>query len=82
MVGVFVRPEARGGAVSEGLFRAALDWSWELENPRVERVRLIFHADNGRAEALYRRVGFVPSDDPSPLDGDDMAREYEVRRGD
>ncbi|MDQ1009859.1 GNAT superfamily N-acetyltransferase [Streptomyces sp. V4I23] len=80
VVGVFVRPEARGSGLADALFRAALEWSWALESPRVERVRLIFHADNVRAEALYRRAGFVPSADTSPIPGDEMAREYEVRR--
>ncbi|MFI2373320.1 GNAT family N-acetyltransferase [Streptomyces sp. NPDC018833] len=80
VVGVFVRAEARGSGLADALFRAALEWSWALEEPRVERVRLIFHTDNTRAEALYRRAGFVPSADPSPIPGDDMAREYEVRR--
>ncbi|MFP1626151.1 GNAT family N-acetyltransferase [Streptomyces sp. 5K101] len=80
VVAVFVRPEARGSGLADELFRTALEWSWALESPQVERVRLIFHAGNARAEALYRRAGFVPSADPSPIPGDEMAREYEVRR--
>ncbi|MFF3322298.1 GNAT family N-acetyltransferase [Streptomyces sp. NPDC002889] len=80
VVAVFVRSEARGAGVAEKLIRAGLEWSWALAAPPVERVRLIFHADNGRAEALYRRVGFVPSGDPAPVPGNEMALEYEIRR--
>ncbi|MFB7664988.1 GNAT family N-acetyltransferase [Kitasatospora sp. NPDC056138] len=58
VVGVFVRPEARGTGIAEDLVRAALAWSWALPEPRVERVRLYVHQDNSRAEALYRKVGF------------------------
>lgn len=79
VVGVFVRPEARGSGLAEALFRAALEWSWELDPP-VQRVRLLFHSDNGRAAALYRKVGFVPTDDPAPVPDDEMALEYEIRR--
>ncbi|MEU1278777.1 GNAT family N-acetyltransferase [Streptomyces sp. NPDC005805] len=80
VVGVFVRPEARGSGVADALFRAALDWSWALESPRAERVRLVFHADNVCAEGLYRRMGFLPSGDASPIPGDADAREYVVAR--
>ncbi|WP_435601502.1 N-acetyltransferase family protein [Streptomyces sp. C10-9-1] len=80
VVGVFVRAEARGRGVADALFRAALDWAWELREPRIERVRLIFHADNERAARMYRRIGFAPSGDTSPIPGDEQAREYEVLR--
>ncbi|MET9105772.1 GNAT family N-acetyltransferase [Streptomyces zhihengii] len=80
LVGVFVRQRARGGGIADALFRAALEWSWELTEPRAERVRLVFHVENERAERFYRRAGFVPSDDPSPIPGDPMAREYVVPR--
>ncbi|MEU7418021.1 GNAT family N-acetyltransferase [Streptomyces antibioticus] len=58
VVGVYVRPEWRGGAVSRGLFDAALEWAWGLG---LERVRLIVHEDNAPALAAYRRMGFVAS---------------------
>ena len=64
VVGVFVRPEERGIGLTEVLFDAALEWAWERG---VERVRLIVHADNGRAQAFYRRAGFVPSGRTVPL---------------
>ncbi|MER6614706.1 GNAT family N-acetyltransferase [Streptomyces xantholiticus] len=80
VVGVFVRQEARGSGLAEGLFRAALEWSWALDSPPVERVRLLFHSDNARAAALYRKVGFVPSGASAPVPDDEMALEYEIRR--
>ncbi|MFD4142650.1 GNAT family N-acetyltransferase [Streptomyces sp. NPDC058572] len=80
VVGVFVRSEARGSGLADELFRAGIEWSWALDAPAVERVRLIFHTDNGRAEAVYRRMSFVPSGESEPIPGDDMAREYEIRR--
>ncbi|MFE2729322.1 GNAT family N-acetyltransferase [Kitasatospora sp. NPDC059327] len=83
LVGVFVRSEARGSGVAKDLFAAALDWSWSLAEPRIERVRLFVHEANGRAEAMYRRTGFEPTGHTLPAPGDETAREIElaVRRG-
>ncbi|GAA3845081.1 GNAT family N-acetyltransferase [Streptomyces phyllanthi] len=60
VVGVFVRPEYRGGGavVSRALFDAALEWAWRAG---ADRVRLFVHERNARAEAFYRKVGFVAS---------------------
>ncbi|WMX45907.1 GNAT family N-acetyltransferase [Streptomyces roseicoloratus] len=82
VVGVFVRPEARGAGVTEALFRAAVDWSWSLPEPAIERVRLYVHEDNARAEAFYRKFGFVASGERVAMPGDPSAFEveYEMRR--
>ncbi|MFF9350697.1 GNAT family N-acetyltransferase [Streptomyces sp. NPDC014734] len=82
VVGVFVRPEARGAGLAEELFRAATGWAWSLGEPRIERVRLYVHEDNPRAAAFYRRIGFVPTGESAPVPGDPSAREieYAVRR--
>jgi len=58
IVGVFVRPEYRGGAVgvTGELFDAALKWAWATG---AERVRLFVHERNTRARAFYRKAGFV-----------------------
>ncbi|MGW7595204.1 GNAT family N-acetyltransferase, partial [Streptomyces rubiginosohelvolus] len=77
LVGVFVRPEARGAGVADALFRAAVDWAWSLEAPRLERVRLYVHENNPRAAAFYRRFGFVPTGETVPMPGDPTARELE-----
>ncbi|MFF6786736.1 GNAT family N-acetyltransferase [Streptomyces sp. NPDC012510] len=58
LVGVFLRDGHRGKGVGEALFAAALEWARGIG---VERARLFVHEDNGRAEAFYRRVGFMRS---------------------
>ncbi|MFD5323597.1 GNAT family N-acetyltransferase [Streptomyces sp. NPDC127092] len=82
VVGVFVRPEARGAGVTDALFRAAVDWSWSLPEPAIERVRLYVHEDNARAAAFYRKFGFVASGDTVPMPGDatGVEVEYEIPR--
>ncbi|WP_264929296.1 GNAT family N-acetyltransferase [Streptomyces sp. A012304] len=74
VVGVFVRPEYRGIGLTEVLFDAALEWAW---GRGAERVRLIVHEDNGRAQTFYRRAGFVPSGVIVPLAADPDGRELE-----
>ncbi|MER7769990.1 GNAT family N-acetyltransferase [Kitasatospora sp. NPDC096140] len=78
IVGVYVRPEARGTGLAPDLIRAARDWSWSLAEPRIERVRLFVHEDNARAEALYVKVGFEPSGVALPVPGDASHREIEL----
>ncbi|MEU7035043.1 GNAT family N-acetyltransferase [Streptomyces sp. NPDC046237] len=82
IVGVYVRPEARGTGVIDALFRAGVEWSWSLPEPVVRRVRLYVHEDNARAAAFYRRFGFVATGDRVAVPGDDSAHEveYEIRR--
>ncbi|WP_370413987.1 GNAT family N-acetyltransferase [Streptomyces fradiae] len=82
LVGVYVRPEARGGGVIDALFRTAVEWSWALPEPAVERVRLYVHEDNARAGAFYRRFGFVPTGERMvmPGSGSGYDLEYEVSR--
>ncbi|WP_031019826.1 GNAT family N-acetyltransferase [Streptomyces sp. NRRL WC-3795] len=66
VVGVFVRREWRGSGLTKALFDAGLEWSWARG---LERVRLIVHPDNGRAQAAYRKAGFAPSGRTVPLEG-------------
>ncbi len=82
IVGVYVRPEARGSGVTEALFRAGVEWSWSLPAPEIQRVRLYVHEENARAGAFYRRFGFVATGETVPMPGDETAREveYEIRR--
>ncbi|MGW7056833.1 GNAT family N-acetyltransferase [Streptomyces sp. NPDC054887] len=80
LVGVYVRPEARGSraGVAVALLRAALEWSWGLTDPRVERVRLYVHERNARAAALYAKAGFVRSGTVVAMPGDPSAMEHEM----
>jgi GNAT superfamily N-acetyltransferase len=68
LVGVFVRPEHRGSAagVTRALFDAALEWAWGIG---LERVRLFVHEKNARAEAFYRKAGFVPTGGTTEVPG-------------
>lgn len=76
LVGVYVRPERRGSGVgvTGALFDAALEWAWESG---LERVRLFVHEKNGRAEAFYRKAGFLPSGVAVPSPGSSGERELE-----
>jgi RimJ/RimL family protein N-acetyltransferase len=77
LVGVYVRPEARGSGVIDGLLRAAIEWSFGLPE-KVERVRLFVHEDNPRAQAVYGRLGFVRSGVTEPFPLDKSRTEYEM----
>jgi GNAT superfamily N-acetyltransferase len=65
VVGVFVQPGYRGIGLTEALFAAGVEWAWGVG---AERVRLIVHEENGRAQGFYRKVGFVPSGVTVPLE--------------
>ncbi|QPP08004.1 GNAT family N-acetyltransferase [Streptomyces bathyalis] len=78
VVGVYVRPAHRGTGLAEQLFQAAEDWS--CERPYVQRMVLHVHEHNRRAEAFYRRIGFVRtggfvSDPKAPV-----LKEFEMMR--
>ncbi|MEB8340590.1 GNAT family N-acetyltransferase [Streptomyces endophyticus] len=79
LVAVYVRPEARGTGVAGALFSAAVEWAFGLKG--VTRVRLYVHEDNRRAEAFYRKFGFVHTGGtvPNPGDPSKMEREMEFK---
>lgn len=58
VVGVFVRAEYRGSGVIDALLDSAAEWTAALG---LDRLTLDVHADNTRAQAAYRRGGFVPT---------------------
>ncbi|MEU9442289.1 GNAT family N-acetyltransferase [Streptomyces sp. NPDC048304] len=58
VVGVYVRPEHRGNGLIKALLDAGVEWARERG---AERVRLLVHQDNERAQGAYRKAGFVPS---------------------
>ncbi|MBL1081719.1 GNAT family N-acetyltransferase [Streptomyces actinomycinicus] len=74
VVGVFVRPEHRGNGLIEALFEAGVEWAWQQG---AERVRLVVHEDNVRAQGAYRKVGFVPSGVVVAFSKDDAEKELE-----
>jgi ribosomal protein S18 acetylase RimI-like enzyme len=74
VVGVYVRPGHRGTGVTEALFDAAVEWAW---GRGAERVRLIVHEHNERAQGFYRKAGFAPSGVIVPLPQDEGERELE-----
>ncbi|WP_330458620.1 GNAT family N-acetyltransferase [Streptomyces sp. NBC_00820] len=78
-VGVFVRPEHRGKGLIEALFDAGVEWAWQQD---AERVRLFVHMDNARAQAAYRKAGFVPSGLTVSFaaDGVENEREFVLKR--
>ncbi|MET8689894.1 GNAT family N-acetyltransferase [Streptomyces sp. NPDC004732] len=76
LVGVFVRPEHRGDGATDALFEAVVGWAWSLAG--LERVRLYVHENNPRAQAFYRRFGFVRSGEVVPVPGDSSSREFEL----
>jgi GNAT superfamily N-acetyltransferase len=65
VVGVFVRPEHRGNGLIQALLATGAAWAWERG---AQRVRLLVHQDNARAQAAYRKAGFVPSGVIVPLE--------------
>ena len=77
LVGVYVAADRRGGGVADALLEAAIGWAWSHEEPRVTCVRLFVHEHNHRAQALYRRIGFVPSGRTVAFPGEPPADELE-----
>lgn len=53
---MYVRPAHRGGGAIDALFTAGVAWALDQ---RAQRIELDVHRDNTRAQAAYRRVGFV-----------------------
>lgn len=56
VAGVYVRPENRAGGIIDELLAAAADWARGLGD---RSLTLDVHVDNARAQAAYRRAGFV-----------------------
>lgn len=77
VVGVWVRPDHRGTGLIGRLVDEVAAWARE---GGVERLRLLVHEDNARAQAAYRRLGFVPTGATVPLTAG-VEVEMELRRG-
>ncbi|MER6570631.1 GNAT family N-acetyltransferase [Streptomyces sp. NPDC001093] len=74
VVGVYVRPEHRGNGLIKALLDAGVEWARERGS---ERVRLLVHEDNDRAQSAYRKAGFVPSGVIVPFVRDQVQHEVE-----
>ncbi len=58
IVGVYVSPRQRGTGLLGRLIAAAADWAADRGVPELS---LDVHRDNERAQAAYRKLGFVPT---------------------
>lgn len=74
VVGVFVRPEHRGGGLIESLFGAGVEWA---RSRGLSQVRLYVHEENDRAQGAYRKCGFEATG--VRVDGS-LGREVEMAR--
>ncbi|MBX7549477.1 GNAT family N-acetyltransferase [Streptomyces sp. NPDC088560] len=78
VVGVYVRPEHRGNGLIKALFDAGVAWAWERG---AQRVRLLVHEKNTRAQGAYRKAGFAPSGVTVPFVKDEEQDELEFVLG-
>jgi len=76
LVAVFVDASVRGGGVAAALLRAVLAWAGE--QPGADALRLHVHEDNLRAQAFYRRHGFVDTGVRVPHRLDPTRQELEM----
>jgi putative acetyltransferase len=56
-LGIGIAPQWQGRGVGRRLMARLLDWADNWAG--ILRVELVVHADNERAQALYRNMGFV-----------------------
>ncbi len=61
---MWVAPGARGTGAADLLVQGAINWA---EEQSCTNVSLEVAPGNGRAERLYARHGFVPSDEPTMI---------------
>lgn len=59
LVGVFVDADHRGAGILGALVGAAAEWAATATD--ADGLVLDVHADNARAQAAYRKLGFVPT---------------------
>jgi GNAT superfamily N-acetyltransferase len=64
LVGMFVRPQARGRRVGEALIDAVTDWA---RGKDATAVHLWVTETNSRARGLYERRGFTATAERQPL---------------
>lgn len=78
LVSLWVHPDWRGRGVGDLLVQAVLDWAREQGQTEI---RLWVSADNGPAERLYARHGFVRTGASQPItSADPTRREFAMAR--
>ncbi|WP_432542580.1 GNAT family N-acetyltransferase [Kineococcus sp. SYSU DK002] len=77
LVSVFVDPAHRGGGLADRLLTDVLRWA--ASRPGATGLSLHVHEDNHRAQAFYRRRGFVDTGVRTPYGLDPTRRELEMR---
>ncbi len=75
LIGMWVRPSARGTGIGEALVAAVLD---EATVRGVRRLTLEVATENRPAQALYRRLGFAPTGRSGSLPHDPTITEVEL----
>ena len=73
---MWVDPHARGGGTADALVNAVAEWAGEQG---FRSLRLHVTEGNDRAEAMYRRTGFVRTGRIFPRDRDQVP-EIEMER--
>ncbi|HEY3437040.1 MAG TPA: GNAT family N-acetyltransferase [Actinotalea sp.] len=77
VVGLWVRPQSRGGGVGDALVAAVGHWA---RSDGAMTVSLWVTEDNAPAQALYRRNGFEPTGESMPLPRDPSRVEHRWHR--
>lgn len=72
LVGMWVRPSARGQGVADLLVEAVIGWAREI---RAADVRLWLAEGNTPAQRLYARLGFAETGERQPLPHDETRME-------
>ncbi len=78
LVGVYVTPAYRGAdiGVSQALVKAVMRWA--RDEAHAHQMRLFVTQANGRAEAFYRRLGFVQTGVTMAYPPDPTITEFEM----
>jgi GNAT superfamily N-acetyltransferase len=76
LVAMWVRPAARGRGVGDALVEAVVT---EARRRQARAVTLWVVRDNAVAEQLYRRHGFLPTNEVQPVPGDPCREELRMR---
>lgn len=76
LVSVFVDPAHRGGGLADRLLTEVLTWARTV--PRATGMKLHVHERNTRAQAFYRRRGFVENGVRVPYVLDPTEQELEM----